>query len=114
MVQASSIEEDGEGGEDSDSGDIKGGTPLEDENEIETEWGNEAIDDNANSEEEDGLVQGSVCPAIAFEGHSIIDENGCQAPCHSLPADLQDCESHTIRPNIVLMALFVDLPAYSY
>ena len=37
LVQASSIEEDGEGGEDSDSGDIKGGTPLEDENEIETE-----------------------------------------------------------------------------
>ena len=59
--------------EDSDSGDIKGGTPFEDVNEIETEWGNEAIDNNADIEEEDGLVQGSVCPAIAFEGHYWLE-----------------------------------------
>jgi thrombospondin type 3 repeat protein len=78
LVVASNGEE-GEGGEEEGSG-TEGA-----EGEVGTEApDDEAIIDGANTE---GVAseQESTCPAVAFEGPSYLDENGCQVPCPPPP-----------------------------
>jgi hypothetical protein len=57
-------------------------------------------DEDANT---DGVAseQESACPAVAFEGPSYLDENGCPAPCPPPSADVQDASTpiHEGCPN---------------
>jgi Thrombospondin type 3 repeat len=91
LVFASTGEEGG-GEEDNSNGDVEGDSTTEGG---EDEEGTEVPDDEVSNDDvnTEGVAseQESACPAVAFEGPSYVDENGCPVPCPPPPsANAQD------------------------
>jgi hypothetical protein len=77
------------GEEGSSNGDVEGSGTTEggeDEEGMEAPPDNKVSDNNDDADTE-GVAseQESACPAVAFEGPSYTDENGCPAPCPPPP-----------------------------